>query len=161
MGPVDVTHINSAFGTIKSLFDLVKQLIDRKGAGKNKPELADWQAKLISAQSALLEMQQQYQALIAAKENLEQEITKLKAWSEDKADYELKEIAAGVFAYAYAPKTDPIHPPHWLCPKCYHEGKKSILNPMSERSSPRHRCPTCHEIYGFRAPPISFKKLQG
>jgi hypothetical protein len=59
--------------------------------------------------------------------NLEAEIARLKAWDSEKGKYELKDVGHGAFAYVRKEDADPREPPHWLCTKCYRDGKGSIL----------------------------------
>ena len=116
-------------------------------------ELSTLQTALISAQSATLELQQGYSSLLAEKQELEQKVTQLEAWGKEKEDYELREMTpgAGVFAYAYAPKTETTQPFHWLCQKCYQEGKKGMLQTQHNVGAATLKCPVCRTDYH---PPI-------
>ena len=153
MGPIEVTQIAGALSAINTLIDTAKKVVSLKSAVKDQAQLSALQQALINAQSATLELQQEYAALVAMKEQLEKQVAQLKAWDEDKANYELKPLAPGVLAYAYAPKTEPTKPPHWLCPNCWHEAKKSILYLDHQRSA--WRCPACRTDYPL--PPQPFR----
>ena len=44
--------------------------------------------------------------------------------------YELKQVGErGAFAYALKEQSGTPEPPHSLCPNCYHDGRKAILQP--------------------------------
>src|SRR4051794_8174501 len=58
---------------------------------------------------------------------LEAEVASLKAWDAAKEPYELKPLGSGAIAYMLKPEARGTEPPHWLCPNCYTQGKKSFF----------------------------------
>ena len=55
-------------------------------------------------------------------------IAGFETWDAEKQRYELKPIGTqGVFAYSLKPEHENGEPPHWICPDCYQDRKKSIL----------------------------------
>jgi hypothetical protein len=76
---------------------------------------------------------------------LETEVADLKAWGSEKEQYELKPNWTGAVAYMLKPEARDSETPHWLCPNCYTNGKKSFLIP-SEAVNPTkslYKCATC------------------
>jgi hypothetical protein len=59
---------------------------------------------------------------------LEAEVAQLKDWNAEKSNYELKTIGWGSVAYMLKPEKRGSEAPHWLCPNCFANGKKSFLN---------------------------------
>ncbi|MFZ3324848.1 MAG: hypothetical protein WA231_02685, partial [Methylocella sp.] len=54
-------------------------------------------------------------------------MAELETWDADKQRYELKSLAAGVFAYRLKEAMAGGEEIHHLCAACYHRGKKSLL----------------------------------
>lgn len=71
--------------------------------------------------------EQSYRTAMERVTALEAEIAQLKKGSTDLERYELKEVGRGVTAYMLKPDARGTEPPHWLCPACYANGKKAIL----------------------------------
>jgi len=66
-------------------------------------------------------------ALLQRVRALEAEIGSLKDRSAELERYELKPIGGGASAYMLKPVMRGTEPPVWLCPACYANGKKAIL----------------------------------
>ena len=67
--------------------------------------------------------------------DLEKEIARVKAWDEQKQRYELISPWQGAVTYALKKARSNSEPPHWICTKCYEDGRKSILNDL--RKTPK------------------------
>ena len=102
----------------------------------------------------MLELQDEYKALIAEKEELEKEIVKLKAWDAEKANYQPAQLAPGIHAYVYQPKTQTSEPAHWICGKCYREGKKGVFQRQYQLSQPAVKCDHCDSVHFLPEPPL-------
>ncbi|MBI4650147.1 hypothetical protein HY745_02460 [Candidatus Desantisbacteria bacterium] len=48
-------------------------------------------------------------------------------WADTELQYELKEIASGIFVYMYKKIDNSTKPKHWLCPYCFEKRKKIFL----------------------------------
>ena len=73
-------------------------------------------------------------ALLKQVGELEKEVTDLKAWDAEKEKYHLVELRinvapghGGALAFALKEQAGSSEPIHFLCPDCYQEGRKSIL----------------------------------
>lgn len=120
-------EIQMAIASLKAASDLAKGLIELRDESKFRETVLELQQAILTAQAQTLTANQQQATLIEDKRSLEAEIDRLKNWDEEKKDYELKQIVAGVFAYELKPDATGTEPPHRLCPNCYTAGKKSIL----------------------------------
>jgi hypothetical protein len=58
---------------------------------------------------------------------LKAEIKKLRSREAEEQRYELKNVGRGVSAYMLKPAVRGTESPHWLCPTCFDNGKKSHL----------------------------------
>ena len=54
-------------------------------------------------------------------------VMKRKHWAAEQERYTLHAVDSGAFAYALKPGVEATEPPHWLCPQCFHQQRKSIL----------------------------------
>lgn len=115
-----IQSLNAAMGLLKTLNAASNQ------AAINEVKL-ELQARLFEARDALSAAQDAQATALERIRELEQEIVKLKDWEGEKQRYELKEVASGSFAYSLKSTMAGAEPPHWICPKCYQDGVKSIL----------------------------------
>ncbi|MGR9099980.1 MAG: hypothetical protein ACU826_05370 [Gammaproteobacteria bacterium] len=106
---------------------------------------------IIPLQSAIMEMQAEHQNLIDVKNSLEQELLNYKNWDSEKSNYELKEVSFGVRVYVEKTGEDSVYNRMWLCPKCFHENKKGILQLQRAHPSPReYICHSCNSLFRVR-----------
>jgi hypothetical protein len=118
-----VGEVFAGMSALKTAFDLAKGLKDINDATVRNGAIIDLQEKILSAQ-------QQQAALIDSVRSLETEVAGLKAWDAEKLKYELRQASertSGVFAYARKTDAEPAQPAHWLCPTCFDDGHKSVL----------------------------------
>lgn len=149
---------------IKTASDMLKGMADLKTFNDVTAILAKVNFDLIAAQSATLQLQADKAALgeelKTAKERmveLDQEVERLKVFINDRANYRLKEVAAGAFAYASQPLCDAVEgetdPAHWLCCQCYGQGFKSILQFTGwEKSNRMFKCHRCQSSIAVHTP---------
>jgi hypothetical protein len=159
MDPISLEHAKEGFSALKNLVDIVKSFLPSGKANKNKLDDSSLNKALIDAQSAILAMQDLYAALLDEKQELKKKVAQLEAWDEEKEDYELRELAPGVLAFAYAPKGESTQPFHWLCEKCFQENKKAILQSQNQLTQPMMRCSACRTVYHLPPPPPPFGRI--
>jgi hypothetical protein len=94
---------------------------------KTKQAIADILDALLDVQAKLSAAQSQYEALAEVKRKLEQKIVEYEKWDTEAARYKLQEIAKGIFVYVLQPDQAKGEPIHWLCPGCFQQHQKSIL----------------------------------
>ncbi|MCG8403481.1 MAG: hypothetical protein MJA84_18075 [Firmicutes bacterium] len=143
---VDVGAIAGLVGALKGATDIAKAMKDLNDASAVNAKVIELQAQILSAQTSALEAQDERATLIDRIRALEAEVADLKAWDAQKKCYELKPTRNGNNApLAYAPKeiVEGAGPVHWLCPTCYENRKKSVLQPES-RVPGRAEVLTCH-----------------
>ena len=125
---MDVPSIAPAISGLKSAAEIARAM-------KGLHDLADVQTKVIDLQSAILEAQSN--ALTAQSEqftmiqrinDLEKELAQAKAWKEEKERYQLITPWNGCHVYALKESSKGTDPPHWVCPHCFDDAKKSMLH---------------------------------
>jgi len=69
-------------------------------------------------------------------------------WKKEKKKYELVKIGEGVHVFSLKKEYEASMPSHYICPKCHHENKISIL--VAEYTSSKESkyiCPECHNFF--------------
>lgn len=80
---------------------------------------------------------------------LQGEVARAQEAKEKLARYELWETQTGSFVYALRPDKAEGQPPHFICPNCYEQSKRSIL--QGGRQS--KQCQECKATFDFAEPP--------
>ena len=79
------------------------------------------------ALSKALRSQMAQQELVSKLEEAQRKIRSFERWETEKTKYYLKKYK-GTYVYQLKPALVRVeHPDHMICPKCYEDGKKSIL----------------------------------
>lgn len=122
-----LTEISAALGSLKATSDIIKGLTATATETKLNEVRIALQGNLLEAQQALMDVQASGAATAARIRQLEQELTTLQDWGVEKARYELRDAGRG--AFVYMPKADAGNdePPHWLCPNCFGQRRKSFM----------------------------------
>jgi hypothetical protein len=91
----------------------------------------------------LLDAQQEYAALTQKVGELEAKLAAYETWESQKQRYELKEQGhMKILAYTLREGVEPAELPHSICPDCYEQHKRSIL--QTEARIGGVRVLTCH-----------------
>lgn len=129
----DVADFAGMIVSLRAVADLTKLVVDAHDAGIRREKSIELQGQVVSAlQSALTAQTAQATQLQRVRE-LEEKVAQLETWNTEKKKYELKNIrpdrAPGGKAFAYVLKDDAgsTEPAHSICPDCYEDGRKSIL----------------------------------
>ncbi|KQO45567.1 MULTISPECIES: hypothetical protein [unclassified Methylobacterium] len=157
---MDLSAAGAALGSLKTAFDILKTMAGLRDANLVREKALELQGVIYSAQERALTSQAAQSALVKRIDDLETEITRLKAWDGEKERYELKSLGAGVFAYAPKPGMEGSEPEHKLCANCFQHREKSIL--QQETRHPGRVvmlvCSACHAelvIAGARTAEVS------
>lgn len=126
---VDITAIGTAVSGLKAAIDIAVGFKDMAVETEAKVRTVELMNAILSAQASALQAQEVQQALLKRIDTLEAELMRMKAWDDESQRYELADAGQGVLAYRIKAEVQPSEPPHWLCPNCYGEKKKSLLQP--------------------------------
>ncbi|MBS4097029.1 MAG: hypothetical protein KGZ83_09375 [Sulfuricella sp.] len=119
---------------------------------KRNAQLIEFQKVIIQLQSSIAAIQVQNSSLVRDKNELEQELRGLKNWETEKQRYELKALGSGVFAYTLKSEASASEPPHWICSRCYHEGKKSLLQSEGDQwGCTKYLCHSCQSSISVKS----------
>lgn len=139
--------INSARATI-AFVKGAKAAIDKVEISNQLAEIYD---KIIAAQSQTLSLLSENVKLVQEKNDLNKKVVESENWQKTETEYELTEICPKRFIYVSKKSAESTQPEHWLCPNCWQQKKKSILQGKLER---QYMCPACKfEFFNSNEPP--------
>lgn len=119
-------------GTLKAAGETVKTMIDLHDAAIFRAKAIELQQQISSALADSISAYESQAAALQRVQELEKEVTNLKAWDADKQRYELKELGTqGIFAYTLKAEAQGTEPIHSICPDCYQQGIKSIVQQVT------------------------------
>jgi hypothetical protein len=150
-----LAEIAAALSSLKTAGDMAKALKDVHDATTVQGKVFELQRVILEAQGQAMEAREAQTALVDRVRDLEAELARLKTWDAEKTRYELKMIASGMFAYMLKPDQRGSEPPHWLCPNCFEEGKKSLFQ-KTRANYINCTCPRCQAAIAPRDHPRWF-----
>jgi hypothetical protein len=122
-----LTVIGTGLSSLKTAYDIAKGLnAASTQASVNDVKIA-LQAHILEAQAAMVEAGQAQTVASQRIHDLEIKIKGFNDWDAQKSRYELRNTGQGSLAYHLIEAAAPNEPPHWICPTCYEDGKRSIL----------------------------------
>ena len=141
VGMVEFAALSTA---LRNASDLTKILIGIKVDENVKAKVAELQAAIMSAQSRALDA-------LAAQAAQQEEIRSLKAeaaereeWLSQAKRYALKQFSGGALCYELKSEEAAGEPAHCICPKCFQERHRSILQMTSKTAGEEMvECPRC------------------
>lgn len=151
---MDVTAIHALISSLKTAADISKTIFDMKST-------AEVQGKVIEIQSALLAAQNSALSATTAQFELQEKVRSLEAQLKSAKDWETQKIRYALIApwqgpaqvYALRESHAEGEQPHFLCTNCFHNSKRVILNPTSDKEGWQMlACPSCKSTVdtGFR-----------
>lgn len=135
---------------LKSAFNLIKGINKLQTMTEVNAVAIELQQMILTAQSDAAEAFAEQQIMLENIRELKEELASVKAWETEKQRYELKEIGRGALAYVLKEGMENGEPSHKICPACYQNSKKFILQ-RSQKSGEGifSECPSCKaRVYG-------------
>jgi len=141
----DMGALAAALTSLKAAKDIAEAMVSLRDAAAFQEKRLEFQSKILDAQDAAFRANDERAALVEEVRALKAKITEMEAWEAEKERYELKPFGQrGTFAYALKPQAQAGEPPHWICPTCYEQRKKSILQFHGHYTVYNaHECPQC------------------
>jgi hypothetical protein len=144
---VDLMTIQGAVLSLKTASEIAKGFLHLQSMAEVQGKVIDLQSAILAAQSSALAAQSEQSSMIQRVRDLEEEITRIKAWEGEKELCQLVSPWEGATLLVYALKESrkESEPPHWICTKCYDDGRRTILQPSYNSVGYWLLiCPTCH-----------------
>lgn len=136
-----ISEIAGVIGSINAAKDIVAGL----NAIENQAAINEVKIEL---QKLLMEAQSSILLLHTEKASLAARIAEYEAFSSEAERYALQELPTGTLVYSLKESMAGAEPIHHLCPKCFSERKKSILQPTTS-SRAVYICHGCQARFGF------------
>ena len=122
-----IEPISAVISGVANIATAVTSLMSETDASKRNAQLIEFQQALIQVQTSAYAAQVNNSSLLAHNQELEKEIVSLKDWSAEKQNYEILEVASGIFAYVAKNNVQPLQSAHKFCANCFNKGIKTIL----------------------------------
>lgn len=135
-----ITELLGAAQSVQSLLTLLKAANGLANYNEIVAAVSEVNVKLMQANAMALSAQAEQGALSGRVRELEAQISEYEDWQRIAADYELRDLAHGVFAYVYKPAAINGEVRHWACTKCFQERKRHVLQ---REYPPRYKCFNC------------------
>jgi len=126
--------VNQAVKTATGILHLVKDT-------ETKQKVIELQTAILDLHDRVRLAQSEQDELAKVKDELERKLMEYERWDAQAARYELRELADGIFVYALKPEHKGSEPLHYLCPHCFNQKKRSIL----QRPRAGHKNYVCHD----------------
>ena len=132
---VDIMTLQNAVLSLKTASDIAKSFLHLRSLADVQGKVIDLQEAILSAQSSALAAQSEQFAMVQRVRDLEEEIARIKAWEEEKKRYQMMHPWQGATLLVYALKESckGAEPPHWICAKCYDDGRRTVLQPTYDK----------------------------
>jgi hypothetical protein len=141
---MDMAAISATLSSFGAVYGFVKDSTGKIKDSAVRKKVEDLLNSIIPLQTWIITLQEELSAALKGKEALQQKLRDLENWQQEAARYELKELASGVYVYALKEASRSSEPHHFLCAKCYNEGRKSILQRTGQFPSGLcFRCQSC------------------
>src|SRR5690606_3853686 len=131
---VGVTEIGGAMSGLKAAMDIAKGINAAAGEIAINEATIKLQRTILEAQEKLLAAQELQAEQSRRVEELEARLAQADAWTRERERYVRREFPAGTFAYVLKDGDESGEPPHRLCPTCFEDGHKSILQTKNRHS---------------------------
>ncbi len=150
---ITVSEISSAVAAGQALLQVAKKALQHATQVEAKAVAAELVDRIVDLQAKLLAAQAQMEELDRARQEAQHKLVEKEEWEREKQRYELRELAPGILVRAPKEPKPPGEPDHYLCPHCFDENRKSLL----QRPSTGHTNYKCHrcslEIRPTPSPP--------
>ena len=134
---------------LKGTMDLTKGLKSAYDSHKIAEAEAEFFEKLSSLYVQAISLYESHSALAREKDELEKKLVEYQQWDRTASQYSLKALKSGAYVYTPNESNQSPNPMHWICPKCYGDRKKSILQFLYDFDRGHHAyCPECKGRFG-------------
>ena len=124
---MDMGSISAAVTSLRAASEIVKTIASLHTAGEIQAKAVELNQKILDAQHQVFEANAAQSALLEQVRQLEAELTRAKDWEKQRERYKLVAPFPGCMVYALQKSHSDDEPPHYICPACFQQGRKSIL----------------------------------
>lgn len=122
-----INELLVASQSVQALGSLLKAANGLANYSEIVEKMADVHAKLMQANAVALSAQEKQAGIAAELQDLRTEVTRLKDWSAEASNFEVREVAQGVFVMLPVTHVGKYQSAQKLCVNCFNQGNKSLL----------------------------------
>ena len=122
-----INELLMASQSVQALGNLLKSANGLANYADIVGKMADVHAKLMQANDVALSAQEKQKNIAAELGSLRTELLRLRDWSADASNYEVREVAQGVFAMLPVAFVGKYQSAQKLCVNCFYQFNKSLL----------------------------------
>lgn len=119
--------VGPALTAIAAIVELSKAVANAKIDNEVKQKATELNDSILTLQGTLFSLQSENQELLKIKNEFEAKLINLANWQQEAQRYKLCELCSGVLVYALKEDHQDSEPMHYICPNCYENNRKSIL----------------------------------
>lgn len=138
---MDPGQFAAAWESLKVATSIGKALVDLKVEGEVRTKVSAINDALFEAQRRMLEAQDSHAEMAKKVQELEEALKQYERWEQEKKRYQLAKTDAGTLLYRLRADCLDGEPEHDLCPVCFQDEVKSILQ-VGTTGEVAH-CPRC------------------
>lgn len=148
---IDIGSMAALVGSLRTAGEITKAMVDLRDAAAVQNKVIELQGIILTAQSSALATQSNQLALLEQIRALEEKLAGIEGWSEEQEKYKLTDYGGGTFAYELDQPAFYGEPPHRICPQCYAEAKKSVLQFcwVTTSGQDHYECHSCKAEFNF------------
>lgn len=145
-----IAEASAITSSIQAAFEIAKGLKSSHDARTIANAQAKIEEQLFTIRAEALALQEKHLTVIHEKEELIKKVMEFEQWEKTESEYELKQIVRGTRVYSYKNSQQSTIPMHWLCPNCWNDRKKSILQAeFDAEEEAKYFCPKCKFSFRF------------
>jgi hypothetical protein len=150
-----ITDATAGVGLVDGVVRVARSTLDMvRGNGAPTERETELKARIIDLIDVALRAKDANTKLTAAVQELQEEISRLKQFDEERKDYELESPHPFSFVYRRRSELDPSNDRPRYCAPCFERSEKSMLQfDHVEHNRVRLRCPRCEGSAVVALPP--------
>lgn len=150
---VDLGLVTALVGNLKTAIDIGKTVKEINDISQVRDKVIEMQELILSAQSSAMTAQTQLFEVLHENSELRKAVAAVDEWKSTAARYKLVDYGAGTFAYELRPEAANGEPSHRLCPVCFEQRRRSLLQFQGRTASAQdfYKCSPCGQDYFFGA----------
>ena len=129
---MDLSLIQGTISGLKTASDIAKGFMSLKTEAEIQGKIIELQSVILGAQSSALAANADQSAMADEIRALKEKLAAAEAWKTERSRYALVAVDKGVFVYALRKEEAQSDPPHWLCARCFNDGRKTLLQSKGE-----------------------------
>lgn len=145
-----LAEVSAGLSALSAAYEIAKGLKDINDQVRLNAAIIELQAQILAAQEGAGAARRQI-------DELEHQLDRRNKWAETAAKYALQDFGSNTFAYAFVKEDGDPAPAHCVCPRCFEEEKRSILQRTGYANGQEHyRCAACDLVLHlgtYQAPP--------